>query len=295
MNIGVTIFITDRSVRPDRLGAAVEDRGFQSLYVSEHTHIPTERRTPWPPYGDDLPEEYKRTYDPFVSLTAAATTTERIRLGTSICLVAQRDPIVTAKSVASLDDYSRGRFTFGVGFGWNVDEIADHGVDFKQRWDVVREHMLVMRALWADEPTGFEGSYARVSPSWAYPKPVDRPQPPVLVGGRAGPRLFRHIAEYADGWISMGGAGVRAALPALRAAEAAAGRPEGDLSVAIMSEADPAKLAYYAELGVSEVICVLPSDDERTVLDRLDSLVPILEFADPIHLPDENADDGTNA
>jgi probable F420-dependent oxidoreductase len=279
LKLGVSIFITDISVRPDRLAQEVEARGFNSLYVSEHTHIPIGRRTPWPPAGHELPEEYKRTYDPFVSLTAAAVVTEKIRLGTSICLLAQRDPVITAKEIASLDHLSGGRFSFGIGFGWNEDELEDHGVVFRDRWDVVRENMMVMLALWSPVPKGYEGKFARVLPSWAYPKPFSGVRPPVMIGGRAGPRLFKHISEYADGWLAMGGGGVRKELPMLRHAEETAGREPGSLSVSIMSDAVPDKVKYFADLDVTETLCLLPSGDEQTVLKALDELAPLVEWS----------------
>jgi probable F420-dependent oxidoreductase len=277
VRLGVTMFVTDRSIGPDVLAREVEARGLDSLYVPEHTHIPVARRTP-APMGEPLPEEYRRTYDPFVALTAAASATTRIRLGTGICLVAQRDPIVTAKEVASLDLFSGGRFTFGVGFGWNEDELEDHGVALSERRDVAREKVLAMQALWADEPEGYEGKHATVSPSWAFPKPVQRPRPPILVGGGAGPKLFAHIAEYGDGWIPIGGAGVRESLPALHEAAEKAGRDPATIGVAIFFAMPTAeKLEYYRQLGVTEVVSAVPSATADTVLpllDRYAQLVP---------------------
>ena len=270
MRLGVTMFVTDRSIGPDDLAREVEARGLDSLYVPEHTHIPVGRRTP-APMGEPLPEEYQRTFDPFVALTAAASATSRIRLGTGICLVAQRDPIVTAKEVASLDFYSGGRFVFGVGFGWNADELEDHGVSMGERRAVGREHILAMQALWADDPQGFDGKHASVSPSWAFPKPVQRPRPPILIGGGAGPTLFSHVAEYADGWIPIGGAGVRESLPALRRAAEEAGRDPSAIEVVIFfAMPTREKLEYYREIGVAEVISAVPSATADVVLPLLD-------------------------
>ena len=203
------------------LARAAEERGLYSLYVPEHTHIPTSRLTP-PPTGDaELRDEYKRTLDPLVALSMAAAATEHLVVGTGICLVAQRDPIVTAKAVASLDHLSGGRFVLGIGFGWNADEIASHGVTMPERRAVTREHVLAMRALWDNDIGSFDGEYVKIPPSWSWPKPVHTPGPPVLIGGAPGPKMFEAIAEYADGWIPIGGAGVRAALPDLyRACEA---------------------------------------------------------------------------
>lgn len=208
------MFATDRSIGAPELARAAEERGFSSLFLPEHTHIPTSRGTPWPG-GGELPDEYRRSVDPLVALAAAATVTTRIRLGTGICLVAQREPIVTAKAVATLDVVSGGRFTFGIGYGWNREEMEDHGVDPRRRRDVVREKVLAMEALWRDEAASFHGDHVSLDESWSWPKPVQAPRPPVMIGGAAGPTLFAHVAEYADGWIPIGGAGVREALPRL--------------------------------------------------------------------------------
>src|SRR5919109_662809 len=228
MRIGITAFLSDRSMRPDEFAREIEARGFDAMYVPEHTHIPTSRETP-APMGEPLPEQYHRALDPFVALTGAALATERIRVGTAVCLMVERDPIVTAKEVATLDLLSGGRFVFGVGYGWNVEEMADHGVDPKRRRGLVRERLLAMRALWTDDEPAYEGERVRLAPSWMWPKPVQRPHPPVLIGGAAGPMLFRHIAEVGDGWIPIGGAGVRANLPLLREAFEEAGRDPGSV------------------------------------------------------------------
>ncbi len=271
MRIGVTMFPTDRSMRPADLAREAEDRGFHSLYFPEHTHIPVSRRTP-PPTGEpELPEEYKRTLDPFVALGAAASVTSRMLLGTGICLVAQRDPIVTAKAVATLDHLSGGRFVFGIGVGWNEDEMESHGVDPRTRRARAREHVLAMQRLWADDVASFAGEHARVPPSWSWPKPVQRPWPPVVVGGAAGPKLFAHIAEYADGWMPIGGAGVATALPALHDAVRAAGRDPAGIRVVIFGAVpDEGKMARYAEIGVSEVVVRVPPAGRDEVLPLLD-------------------------
>lgn len=265
------MFMTDQTIRPTALARAIEERGFASLYVPEHTHIPVARRTA-PPTGDaELAEEYRRTLDPFVALTAAAAVTERLRVGTGICLVAQRDPIVTAKEVATLDLLSDGRFVFGIGFGWNQDELEHHGVRQADRREVVRERMLAMRSLWTDDEASFQGEHVRLDPSWSWPKPVQRPGPPVLIGGAGGPVLFRHIAEYGDGWIPIGGRGVRSALPDLERAFEDAGRdPETIRIVPFGTIPDPGKLEYYASLGIDEVVLRLPPRAADEVLPRLD-------------------------
>ena len=231
MRFGVMIFVTDRSIGMAELARAAEERGFDSLWVPEHTHIPTSRITP-PPTGDaELPEQYRRCLDPFVALTAAAAVTSRLRVGTGICLVAQREPLATAKAVASLDLVSGGRFNFGIGFGWNRDEIEHHGIEFSKRRDVAREHVLAMQRLWADDEAAFAGDHVRFTPSWSWPKPVQQPWPPILLGGAAGPRLFSHIAEYGDGWMPIGGSGLTRAIPELRRAVEEAGRDPSGLQV----------------------------------------------------------------
>jgi probable F420-dependent oxidoreductase len=271
MRYGVTMFMTDQTMSPVELARAVEERGLSSLYVPEHTHIPTSRRTP-PPTGDaELRDEYKRTLDPFVALSMAAAVTERLVVGTGICLVAQRDPVVTAKAVASLDRLSGGRFVLGVGFGWNADEIETHGVAMADRRDVAREHVLAMRALWRDDVASYDGQHVHIAPSWSWPKPVRPEGPPVLVGGAAGPRLFAHVAEYANGWIPIGGAGIRAALPELHRACEAAGRDPATLQIIPFGTVpDAGKLDYYASIGVTEVVLRLPGADADRVLPLLD-------------------------
>jgi probable F420-dependent oxidoreductase len=276
MDLGVTIFLTDKSIGAVELARAVEERGFESLFVPEHTHIPVSRRTPYPG-GGELPDEYRRTHDPFVALSAAAAVTERLKLGTGICLVAQHDTIVLAKEVASLDALSNGRFVFGIGYGWNVDEMEDHGVVPKERREYVREQMLAMQSLWQDEEASFDGKYVKLSPSWAWPKPTQQPRPPVFIGGAPGPTLFRHIAEYADGWMPIGGAGVRDSLPALRAAFEDAGRDPANIDVLIFfSIPDKGKIDYYREMGVTRTVFGLPSAGPDVVLPLLDRYAELL-------------------
>ena len=272
MQLGVTIFATDRSMSPVELAREAEARGFRSLYGPEHTHIPVSRRTP-PPTGDAvLAEEYKRTLDPWVALAAAAGVTTSIRLGTGIALVAQHDPVALAKQIATLDLLSRGRVVLGIGYGWNEDEMETHGVDPRRRRARVREAMLAMEALWSNEVASFDGEFVKLAPSWQWPKPVQTPRPPVLIGGAAGPKLFDAIAEYGDGWIPIGGAGVREALPALRDAMAKRGRDPSALHVVPMGiEPTREKLDYYASVGVTEAVLRLPSAPREEVLPLLDA------------------------
>jgi probable F420-dependent oxidoreductase len=278
MRFGITMFATDRSMPVVDLAREAEARGFDSLYLPEHTHIPVSRRTP-PPTGDaELAEEYRRTLDPFVALGAAAAATERLRLGTGILLPAQREPIVTAKAAATLDLLSAGRLTLGIGFGWNEDELENHGVAMADRRAVTREHVLAMQALWADDVAGYAGEHVHIAPSWSWPKPVQRPGPPILLGGGAGPKLFAHIAEYGHGWIPIGGAGLGEAIPRLREAVAAAGRDPDRLEIVPFgSIPDPGKLEHFATIGVTECVFRVPSapaDEVLPVLDRWSALLP---------------------
>ncbi|MFH9014814.1 LLM class F420-dependent oxidoreductase [Streptomyces sp. NPDC017943] len=275
MRIAVTIFLTDETITPTRLARELEERGFAGLYLPEHTHIPVERTTPYPA-GGELPREYGRTLDAFVALGQAAAVTERLGLGTGITLVAQHDPIDLAKQIATLDHLSGGRFTLGLGFGWNVEEAADHGVHWSSRRELVRDRMALMRALWSEEPVAYDGEFGGVRASHAYPKPVQKPRGPVvgprtLVGGAAGPKLFSHISEYADGWLPIGGRGLSESLPRLRATWAEAGRdPEALQVVPYAVHPTPGKLAHYADLGIGEVVVQLPPAGEAEVLKALD-------------------------
>ncbi|WP_328769575.1 LLM class F420-dependent oxidoreductase [Streptomyces sp. NBC_00286] len=275
MRISTTIFLTDETISPTRLARELEQRAFAGLYLPEHTHIPVERTTPYPA-GGELPPEYGRTLDPFVALGQAAAVTTGLGLGTGITLVAQHDPIDLAKQVATLDHLSGGRFTLGIGFGWNVEEAADHGVDWRTRRELGRDRMALMRALWAAEPTAYEGDFGSVRASYAYPKPVQKPRGPVvgprtLVGGAAGPKLFSHISEYADGWLPIGGRGLTESMPVLRSAWTESGRdPEALQVVPYAVLPTPGKLAHYADLGIEEVVLQLPPAGEAEVLRVLD-------------------------
>lgn len=205
MQFGVFIFPTDTAIRPDVLAQEAEGRGFHSLWFPEHSHIPISRETPWGGKTDapPLPEHYWRSHDAFVALAYAAAVTERIRLGTGVTLVAQRDPIWTAKEVASLDFLSGGRVDFGVGYGWNREEMAHHGVDYRRRRALLREKILMMKALWTEEEASYHGELLHLEPSWAWPKPAQRPHPPILMGAAAGPRTIADMVELCDGWMPL--------------------------------------------------------------------------------------------
>lgn len=257
MHLGISLFATDRTTDVRDAARAAEDAGFESLWVAEHTHIPVSRQTPYP-NGGELPAEYTRTLDPFVALTAAASVTERLRIGTGICLVTERDPVVLAKEVASLDLLSGGRFLFGVGAGWNVEEMADHGVDFDKRWEVLADRVKLMQALWTDDVASYDGTYARVSPSWQWPKPVQRPMP-VLVGGSS-KKSMRHAVEYATGWLPMPSTrSMSERLADLADLAAQAGRPAPSVTLGAVRP-DAGVLAHYAALGVERCILLLPPD-----------------------------------
>jgi probable F420-dependent oxidoreductase len=271
MKIGVTIHATDKAINPAELAREAEDRGFYSIYIPEHTHIPTSRRTPPPTGEEELPEEYSRSPDPYISLAAAATVTRSIKLGTGIGLPAQHDHITFAKQIATLDVISAGRFVFGIGFGWNYEEMENHGVDVKHRRELVREKVLAMQALWGNDVGEFHGEWVDMAPAWQWPKPLQQPRPPILIGGGAGPKLFSHIAEYADGWMPIGGSGMREALTRLREAMAERGRDPASLRIVPMGVlADEAKLTYYKESGATEAILRLPSASRDKVLPQLD-------------------------
>jgi probable F420-dependent oxidoreductase len=270
MRYGVTMFVTDVSMGIVELAKAVEERGLESVWVPEHTHIPTSRRTPYPA-GEPLPAEYYRCLDPFVALTAAAMAAPTIRVGTGILLIAQHDPIVAAKAAASVDLVSGGRFAMGIGFGWNEDEMENHGVDYKTRRAKGREHALAMRELWTNEVASFDGDYVKFGPTFQWPKPAQRNGPPILVGGTAAPKVFEHVAEYGDGWIPIGGAGLTNAIPRLRDAVAAKGRdPEQLEIVPVGIFPDQGKLDHYESIGVTECVFYLPSGTADEVLPWLD-------------------------
>jgi probable F420-dependent oxidoreductase len=272
VELGVTIHATDRCMSPVELAVEAEQRGFASLYVPEHTHIPTSRRTPSPTGSAELGDEYLRSLDPYITLAAAAARTSSIRLGTGIALVAQHDPITLAKELATLDLLSQGRLVLGIGYGWNLEEMENHGIDTKRRRARVREVMLAMQALWSNEVADFQGEFVRFEASWQWPKPVQQPRPPVLLGGAAGPTLFAHIAEYGDGWLPIGGGGIKQALPELRRAWEERGRDPDALRIIPLGVLpDPDKLSYYESLGVTEAVLRLPSAPRDEVLPVLDS------------------------
>lgn len=277
MHIGVFIFATDYSIDIRELARALEDRGFESLFLPEHTHIPVSRKTPWPG-GAELPKEYSHTFDPFVALSFAASATTRLKLGTGICLVPQRDPIVTAKSVASLDRLSEGRFIFGMGGGWNVDEMENHGVQHKTRFKMLREHVLAMKALWTEDEASFHGEFVNFDPAWSNPKPVQKPHPPVILGGET-QHTLRRVVEFCDGWFPRAGPGFEPmeGMSRLRQAAAEAERDMKTLSVTVFrAPADKEGLETMADAGIKRGLLQLPSAGRDEVLRLLDQYAPLL-------------------
>jgi probable F420-dependent oxidoreductase len=258
MRVGVMVMPTDRSMPPDELAVAVEERGLGSLFLPEHTHIPTSRLSPYPG-GGELKEGFRRVIDPMIGLAMAAAVTEHIELGTGVMLVNQHDPITLAKQISTLDHFSGGRFVFGGGFGWNAEEMAHHGVDPKRRRSVFRDKVLAMKQLWTHDEAAYSGEYVSFSSSWQWPKPARKPHPPILLGGAAGPAFFRHIVEYADGWIPIGGSGLRKDLQTLHAAAEDAGRDPASLSINVFgAKPERGSLDFYRDLGIERVALALP-------------------------------------
>jgi probable F420-dependent oxidoreductase len=272
---GVTIFPTDYSIQPVELAVAAEERGFDSLLVTEHTHIPTSRKTPWPG-GTDLPQDYWHTHDPLVALSAAAAVTERIRLGTGICLVVERDPIQLAKEVASLDTISNGRFVFGIGAGWNREEMENHGVAYPTRWKLVREKVLAMRAIWTQDQPEFHGEFVDFDPLWSWPKPVQAGGPPVWLGAQS-KWTFDRVVDYCDGWMPIGlMGGLEEGMAALRQAAARAGRPFEEIDKTIFAAQPTAEACEQnIALGFTELCFSLPSKTSDEVLPLLDQFAEL--------------------
>lgn len=262
MRVGVTTMLTDQGITPVELARACEDHGFEGLYLPEHTHMPIDR-TVEHPISAELPDEYRRTLDPFVALSMAAAVTERLHLGTGILLLAQRDPVVTAKAIATLDHLSGGRFVLGLGFGWNREELATHGVAWGDRREVIAERLEVMRRLWRDEVASFEGEHEHLVDSQAWPKPVDGTVP-VWLGVAAGPRNLAAAAELADAWVPHGSSGLADGMAALREACESAGRdPDQVGTVPFGVLPNRGKVERLVELGIEHLVTlVAPGRDD---------------------------------
>ncbi|MEO8605707.1 MAG: LLM class F420-dependent oxidoreductase [bacterium] len=271
MHFGIVMFATDYAIRPDDLARAVEERHFESLWFPEHTHIPASRKSPWPG-GGDLPKDYWHTHDLFVALGMAAAVTTTLKVGSGICLVIERDPITLAKEVATLDFLSRGRFLFGVGGGWNVEEMANHGTDYKQRWKVLRERVEAMKIIWREDAAEYHGETVNFDPLWSWPKPVQQPNPPIYLGGH-GPKALDRVVRYCDGWlpIPLQERDMVAAIADLRARASAAGRDPASIAITLYGvPGDVDALRTYAEAGVDRAIFALPSAAADKVLPLLD-------------------------
>jgi probable F420-dependent oxidoreductase len=269
MKYGVSIFLTDDGISVEELARLAEDRGFDSLFLAEHTHIPASRESSFLPEGEELPEEYWRTLDPFLALTAAAGVTERLLLGTGICLVVQRDPIVTAKQVATLDQLSGGRFLFGVGGGWNLEEMRNHGTDPARRFALLRERIEAMKVIWTQPEASFSGRYVEFERIWAYPKPVQQPHPPILVGG-TGPRAIDRVLAYGDEWLPEPCDGLYGRMAELQQRARAAGRADG--VPVTMYSAVPDDVDAYRRAGAHRCVFFLPARDAAATRRRLDEL-----------------------
>jgi probable F420-dependent oxidoreductase len=273
MKFGISIFPTDLTLQPPDMARAVEERGFESLWFPEHSHIPVSRRTPWggkegaPP----LPDFYSRIHDAFVALGAAAAVTTRIRLATGITLVPQRDHLWLAKEVASVDVMSGGRLIFGIGYGWNKEEMASHGVRYTERRALMREKILFMKELWTKEEASFQGAKIQLEPSWAWPKPVQKPHPPIIMGGDAGPKTIADMVEFCDGWMPNARHDLVGRLDAVRSALTAAGRDPASFEISAFSAVpDKEKIQQLTELGVARAIFNVPPKSPPEVLSRLD-------------------------
>ena len=279
MDFGAAIFFTDYSIGPVALSRALEERGFESLWAPEHSHIPLSRRSPFP-QGGELPKKYYDVMDPFVTLAAAAAATSRLKVATGICLVVQRDPIHTAKAVATLDQTSGGRFLFGIGAGWNAEEMADHGTDFASRFAVMQERVEAMKAIWTQSKPEYRGKFVAFPPMMTWPKPVQKPHPPVIVGG-AFPYGARRAIAYGDGWVPHARrpayGEVLGMLPEFRKMATAAGRDPASIPITVFGVAEDRELIErYREAGVARLVFNLPpskAEEVLPILDRCASLI----------------------
>jgi probable F420-dependent oxidoreductase len=275
MEFGVATFVTDEGIAPAPLGRALEERSFESLFVAEHTHIPVKRESEWPD-GGELPRKYYRTLDPFVTLTAAAGTTKRLLVATGILLVIERDPIITAKEIASLDHVSGGRVVVGIGAGWNREEMRDHGTDPATRMALLRERVLAMKEIWTKEQAEFHGRFVNFDPMFCWPKPVQRPHPPILVGG-SGPKTLDRVLEYGDGWMPTYGLGadeIARRITELERRAAEAGRGRIPVSVYAVP-ADREVVARLADAGVERVLLDLPTLPAEETYRTLDEFAAV--------------------
>jgi len=276
MRLGVFYFPTDYGIDLAELGRALEDRGFDSLFVPEHTHIPLSRKTPFPT-GGELPKRYSHTHDPFVGLAFAAAVTKKLKIGTGICLVPQHEPIVTAKAIASLDQLSGGRFVFGIGAGWNQDEMENHGVRYANRYKQMREHVLAMKELWTKDEASFRGEFVNFDPVWSWPKPTHRPHPPILLGGETDHTLKR-VVEYCDGWFPRprGGFEASTAVDRLKRMAESVKRDPATLTITVFgAPPEAAALASYEKAGIPNALLAIPDLSRDEILRHLDTIAPL--------------------
>ena len=280
MRVGAFYFPTDYGINMAELARALEDRGFDSLYVPEHTHIPASRKSPFPG-GGELPKRYSHTHDPFVALAFAAAATKKLKLGTGILLVPQHEPIVTAKSIASLDQLSGGRFMFGIGGGWNVEEMENHGAKYQTRFKQMREHVLAMKELWTKEEASFDGEFVKFDRVWSWPKPAQQPHPPIILGGETDHTL-RRVIEYCDGWFPRprGGFDVVKGVAHLRQMAEKAGRDPSTITTIVFGSANDAKvLESYDKAGIQSALLAIPDDSRDEILRYLDKIAPLAKVA----------------
>ena len=277
MKFGITMFPTDYAIGPGELAREVEAHGFESLFFPEHTHIPASRRSPWPG-GPDLPEEYSHTLDLFVALTAAAAATERLLVGSGICLVIERDPITLAKEVASLDFVSGGRALLGIGAGWNLEEMENHGTDPARRWRRMRETVEAMRAIWGNDEGEYHGELVDFDPIWQWPKPIQEAGPPVIIGGD-GPNTLKRVARYGDGWMPIDGRNREDFAPAIAELnDLAAEEGRGPMTVSLFGAgSNPARLEKHAKAGVDRIVFLVPPAPADVVLPKLEANARLAE------------------
>jgi len=277
MKYGVAIFPTDYAMRPDEVARAAEQRGFESIFFPEHTHIPTSRRSPYA-RGGELPPEYFHTVDLFVSMTAAAVATTKIKLASGICLVIEHDPILLAKEVASVDLISKGRVIFGIGGGWNAEEMENHGTVFKSRWKLLRERIESMKQIWANDNASYQGEMVKFDPIWSWPKPVQQPHPPILLGSH-GPRALQRVVRYCDGWLpnAMRGGDLAKEVTELRRVAEQNGRDPKTISVTVFAApTDRRALDSYQEFGAERAVFFLPPAGADKVLPVLDQQAKLI-------------------
>jgi probable F420-dependent oxidoreductase len=279
MRVGAFYFPTDYGINMAELAKALEDRGFDSLFVPEHTHIPASRKSPFPG-GGELPKRYSHTHDPFVGLSFAAAATKKLKLGTGILLVPQHEPIVTAKAIASLDQLSGGRFIFGIGGGWNVEEMENHGAKYQTRFKQMREHVLAMKELWTKDEASYDGEFVKFDRVWSWPKPAQKPHPPVILGGETDHTL-RRVIEYCDGWFPRprGGFDVVKGVAHLHQMAEKAGRDPKTITTIVFGSANDAKvLESYDKASIQSALLAIPDESRDEILRYLDTIAPLAKL-----------------